>query len=132
MSGAWVGVSDQDIVSRWRPLTPEEASIVDQVIEDAQDILETEAEDAGFSPIDESNPGDARRARAYRRAVASMVIRVLKNPDGLLSETIDNYTYRRDSAVSAGVLYVADDELARLRPATTRPRRGAFSIFPRR
>jgi hypothetical protein len=132
VTGAWVDVSEQDIESRWRPLTPDEQSVVEQIIADAQDILETEAEDAGFAPVNIEDPADLRRARAYTRAVANMVIRVLKNPDGLLTETIDNYTYRRDSAVSAGILYVADDELARLRPSAARPRRGAFSIFPRR
>ena len=127
MTSPWVAVQAQDIEDRWRPLTDAETKIVDTVISDAQDIVEQEAEVAGITPV----TGDDRRSRAYKRGVASMVIRVLKNPDGILSETIDDYTYRYDQAVSTGALYVSDDELARLRPETARRARGAFSIVPR-
>lgn len=119
----WVDVEQRDVESRWRTLTPAEASIADTVIEDAQDILESAAEDLGLEFA--STP---RSERTYKRIVASMVIRVLKNPDGLLSETIDDYTYRRDSAVSAGALYASASEVDQLRAPTGRARRGAFSI----
>jgi hypothetical protein len=60
-----------------------------------------------------------------------MVVRVLHNPRGFLSEavTIDDYRreYRRDAAVSAGVLYVTDAELDALTPQSSR-RGGAFTI----
>jgi hypothetical protein len=122
---AWQIVTPADIVSRWRPLTPEEANIIASVIADAQDILEVAAEDAG---IPEVTAGDGRRVRAYVRLVATMVIRVLRNPDGFLTETIDDYTYRRDSAVSAGALYLSDDELGQLRPVGGPRRRSSFTI----
>ena len=119
----WVDVEQRDVESRWRTLTAQEASIVETVIEDAQDILESAAEDLGIEFA--STP---RSERTYKRIVASMVIRVLKNPDGLLTETIDDYTYRRDAAVSAGALYASADEVDQLRSPTGRARRGAFSI----
>lgn len=118
----WFEVTTDDIVSRFRLLKPNEEGFIDEVIADAQDILEGKAEEAGITVLASS------RQRAYVRTVASMVIRVLRNPDGYLTETIDDYTYRRDSAVSAGVLYASDDEIAGLRPAPSRRRRGAFSI----
>lgn len=121
---AWFPVVADDIVSRWRALEPDESGIVNKVIEDAQDILEDDAEAEGIS-----QPTTDRGQRAYVRAVANMVIRVLKNPDGILTETLDGYTYRRDSAVSSGALVPTDDELARLRPVVRR-RRGAFTIVP--
>lgn len=125
MSSNWGPVTPNDVVSRWRPLNSEEAAIVDAIIADSQDILETEAEDLGITaPV----PGEDRRLRTYVRIVANMVIRVLKNPDGILTETIDDYTYRRDSAISSGALYVSDDELNRLRPYRRRTR-GAFSVM---
>ncbi len=75
-------------------------------------------------------PGLADRATEseYRATAATiegdMIARVLRNPDGLLSETEGVYTYRLDRAVSSGRLAPTDDELRRLggrpllRPAT--------------
>jgi hypothetical protein len=128
---AWVDVTSEDISNRWRPLTPGEAAIIDTLIADAQDILEETLEARGLTGIP-SAPTDAERwQRAYIRVVATMVKRVLQNPEGFLSTafTIDDYRqeYRRDSAVSAGVLYVSDLELNGLIPGARR-RRGAFSI----
>ena len=46
-----------------------------------------------------------------------MVLRVLRNPNGVRQESIDDYTWIRDNAVSAGLLYVADDEVENLSPS---------------
>ena len=124
---SWQRVQQKDVVDRWRALTADEARIVDTVIRDAEDIVQAAADDAGIA---EPGSNDQRRLRAYIRVVATMVIRVLKNPDGILTETIDDYTYRRDSAVSAGALYVSDEEIEQLRPTANRRRRGAFTIVP--
>jgi len=124
----WVDVDASDIVNRWRPLTDGETAIAETLIEDAQDVLEGELERRG---ITEPPVGDDRWERSYIRVVATIVRRVLQNPEGYLSTavTIDDYKreYRRDSAVSAGVLYVSDLELNALTPASRR-KRGAFSI----
>jgi hypothetical protein len=127
MTDSWVDVDTSDVEARWRPLTDQEKQVASAIIQDAQDILETAAEAAGVAP---PNSTEERRTRSYIRVVASMAIRVLQNPDGILSETIDDYTYRRDSAVSSGALYVSDAEIDSLRPHTGRRRRGAFSIRP--
>lgn len=121
---AWVAVDNDAVAKRWRPLTSAELDIVGQIIEDAQDILEEELEEIGITgaPV----PTDERWERRYVRTVATMVKRVLQNPDALLSESIDDYEYRRDRAISAGALYLADDELAKFR----RRSRASFSITP--
>lgn len=124
---AWVSVEASDIANRWRPLTPGETGIAPTLIQDAQDILEVELEQRSILAA----PVDARWSRAYVRVVAGMVRRVLQNPEGYLSTavTIDDYRreYRRDSAVSAGVLYVSDLEVAGLIPQARR-KRGAFNV----
>ncbi|WP_181431092.1 Gp19/Gp15/Gp42 family protein [Curtobacterium sp. MCBD17_021] len=122
----WFDVDTDDIVKRWRPLEAAEAAVAEQIIEDAQDIYESAVEAAGIAA---PAPDDERRERAYVRAVAYMVIRVFKNPDGILTETLDGYTYRRDSAVSTGMLQPTAEEIDQLRPVV-RPRRGAFTIRP--
>ena len=120
----WPDVQEADIVSRFRALDTDEQSVVKTMIEDAQDIVEDAAEAAGIP-----EPTTDRGERSFKRIVAAVVIRVLRNPEGYLTETLDDYTYRRDSAVSAGVLYVSDAEVEQLRPAARR-RRSAFTIVP--
>jgi len=52
--------------------------------------------------------------------VVAMTLRVLGNPEGKKQEAIDDYSWTRDAAVSAGALYVTDAELASLAaPRTT-------------
>ena len=117
-----------DVANRWRPLTPGETAIIDTLIADAQDILQDELEARGL----DKTPDDARWSRSFIRTVANMVKRVLQNPEGYLSTafTIDDYReeYRRDSAVSAGALYVTDAEALGLMPIA-RKARGAFTII---
>jgi hypothetical protein len=47
--------------------------------------------------------------------VTAMTLRVLGNPQGKRQESIDDYSWTRDNAVSAGLLYVSDDELNMLK-----------------
>lgn len=122
--GMWMNIAPADITARFRPLTPEETAIVQEIITDAQDMVTAALEDAGW----DAAPVDDRRERAFVRAVAYAVIRIFQNPDGILTETIDGYTYRRDSAVSTGRLYIHPDDFAALKPAGVRRRRGAFTI----
>lgn len=54
-----------------------------------------------------------------------VVARAYRNPGGYSSETVDDYTYRRETATrAAGVYLTADEraELAALNPAAPRPR----------
>jgi len=51
-----------------------------------------------------------------------MVLRVVSNPRGLRSMSVDDFQATIDSALSAGRLYVSDSEVAMLAPATQRPR----------
>jgi hypothetical protein len=60
--------------------------------------------------------------------VCAMVMRVFNNPNGLLEEGVDDYTSRRDSTTSSGVLYATDEELALL--AESGSSANAFTISP--
>jgi hypothetical protein len=127
VNGPWQAVSVADVQDRWRILDADERTIAPTLIADAQDMVETAAEAVGTSA--DTVAGSERLQRAYVRVVASMVGRVLKNPDGLLTESEDAYTYRRDRAVSAGALYLSPEEIASLTPSTRR-RGGAFTVTP--
>lgn len=66
-----------------------------------------------------------------RGVLVDAVLRVLRNPDGKVSETIDDYTYRRSDTVADGSLYLTDDEWALLEPALSGASSGgAFTIRP--
>jgi hypothetical protein len=61
----------------------------------------------------------------------SMVLRVLANPDGMLEESINggDYTRRLDAAISAGALYLSDQERGLL-AGSVGSSQGAFTIRP--
>lgn len=52
------------------------------------------------------------RARAVALEAAA---RAYRNPEGATSETIDDYTFRRDGATSSGGVYLTPSEMALLR-----------------
>ncbi|QJU54339.1 Gp19/Gp15/Gp42 family protein [Herbiconiux sp. KACC 21604] len=121
----WVPVAKKDITDRWRELTAAELSIIDTLILDAQDELEDDIEAAGYLPIDWT---DEKKARRYKRTVAAMVKRLLLNPEGFLSETVEGeYSYRRAEVLASGALAATELELAKFAPHR-RPRRGSFTI----
>ena len=62
------------------------------------------------------------------RVLAWMVVRVLKNPEGYDSETIDDWTGRRNALVASGALHVTDDELADLIPRRVKPSRSSIRL----
>lgn len=124
---AWVDVTKDDIVKRWKPLTPAQEVIAATRLPDATNLIELALEDRGIREA----PTDERWQRLYAATAADMVIRYMQNPDGILSEavTLDDFREerRRDSTTSTGRVYLSLDELAALIPRRKR-RRGAFSI----
>lgn len=98
-----------DLTERsFRPLSEAERQVGSVMLDDAWSLILTHRPHAADRIAE-----DAYRALVVQIQCA-MVLRVIKNPDGYLSEQIDDYQYRRDSAVSAGNLYVSDAELALL------------------
>ncbi len=59
--------------------------------------------------------------------VANAVIRKVRNPDGKVSEAIDDYNYRYNENARKGDLFFTDEEWALLVPAATS---GAFTVTP--
>lgn len=95
-----------DVESRWRTLTSAEQALADVLLEDSWLELTSRLPtlsarmDAGsiMSPL-------------VVRVLATMVLRVMRNPDGKVQESIDDYAYRRADAVADGVLYPTSSEL---------------------
>jgi len=104
-----------DIEERFRPLTAAETVNAVAYLDDAWWML------TGRLPALEANitAGTVKVGNVVR-VVSAMVIRILRNPDGKLEESIDDYRYRRDALISSGSLHVTGDELADLTPGAGR------------
>jgi hypothetical protein len=129
----WPVVEPQDVADRWRPLTPAEETVAATRIKDAEAELREQLRLRGLTApptFDTTGESDDWEQR-YVSTVADSVRRFLANTEGVLEETerLDDWsrTIRRDSAVSAGLIYVDDAAVDRLVP-TRRRRRGAFTI----
>ncbi|MGN6245117.1 MAG: Gp19/Gp15/Gp42 family protein [Motilibacteraceae bacterium] len=127
MAGNPAAVSD--LVRRWRPLSDSEQIIAASLLDDAWQILLSRVAllQSRLDPADTATTVklDPKLVVAVETA---MVLRVLRNPDGKRQESIDDYSWTRDNAVSAGLLYATDDELAMLAPAGAST--NAFTITP--
>ena len=78
-----------------------------------------------------ATPVDEKFKRLVVQVQAAMVLRVLKNPDGVLETSIDDYRRRLDSAISSGALYLTDAERQMLsQRADDATSSNAFSIRP--
>lgn len=76
-------------------------------IDEAELILERRLGDlAAWADADATG----LRARAVQRVVTRMVRRVMRNPEGMTSETEGDYSYRLDPRVASGSVWVTDDD----------------------
>ncbi len=100
-----------DVEARWRSLTVDEQVNAEAFLVDAWALLTSRR------PTLEADilAGTVTTSNAVRVVVA-MVLRVMRNPDGKRSESIDDYSYTRDDQVSGGLLHVTAVELADLTP----------------
>jgi hypothetical protein len=102
-----------------RPLTAEERTLAGTLLEDVEAIIRGRVGDL-----------DERVCEANYRALLVMVesnavLRVIRNPTGVRSETEGNYSYQLSAAVASGHLFVGGTEWAQLGAGG-----GAFTITP--
>lgn len=102
-----------DVAARWRPLTDAESTVADTLLEDAWRMLGRDYKAAAGTSLDDAMTADPDLSPEVVRILANAVMRVLKNPDGLSQEQIDDYSYQRNGA-SSGELFIDTDDLAAL------------------
>ena len=110
-----------------RVLTTQELAVGAVLLGDAWSILKTRV--TGLEARESALPADLALRALIVQVQVAMVLRVLYNPEGKLSETQDDYSYRLDSATSTGSLYVSDAEIALL-GANDSASDGAWTIKP--
>jgi hypothetical protein len=106
-----------DLEHRWRPLVGQEQVNAAAYLTDAWVLLLSKRPtlEADMTALTVSSGNVVR-------VVCAMVLRLLKNPDGKRSESIDDYRYERHELVSSGALHVTGDELADVTPGRRRTR----------
>ena len=104
-----------DVEARWRTLSDQESINASAFLDDAWAYL------IDRLPLLEANmtAGTVSSANVVR-VVCAMVLRLLKNPNGYDSESIDDYTYRRNAIMAPGLLMATPDELADITPGRKR------------
>jgi hypothetical protein len=112
-----------DLEARWRSLSSGEISTAQAFLDDAWEELISRV-----PSVEDRLADETLRPGLVVKVVTAMVLRVLRNPDGKASEGIDDYQYTRDRALSAGLLYASDEEVALLSPVGAST--SAFTITP--
>lgn len=114
-----------DLEARWRILSDAETITAEAVLDDAWALLKSK-----IPGLDEAASGDVDLSANVVRVESQMVLRVLKNPDGIKTTTVSiddaSRTITRDGNTSTG-LYVTDEELGSL---SAEGEAGAFTIRP--
>lgn len=110
-----------DVEGMFRALTTEESAVVPNW------LRYLSAQVRGKVPaVDERMASDEDYADLVVGTVASAVVRVLRNPNGWRQYSVDDASFTRDQVVSAGLLYLTDDEIGQLREGTGLP--GAYVV----
>jgi hypothetical protein len=116
-------VTPDDIEARWRPLTSDETTVATTLLADAEALLDNALPGLAAAVDDETVS-----LTIVTAVIVAMVVRVLRNPDGVKSETIGDYSYVRDSSDSG--LLLLESDLSPLTTALGALSGGGFTIRP--
>lgn len=112
-----------DLEARWRPLSDAEKTVAEALLGDAWAII------LNRFPDMEDRLSESGSFAILEAVECAMVLRVLRNPDGKVQESIDDYAWTRDRSVSAGELYLSEREETLLSPGGAAGNQ-AFSVMP--
>lgn len=106
-----------------RPITdPNEVAQVDAWLEDIEALILARIPD-----LTDLVAAGTPTVQAVVMVESNAVIRKLKNPDGKVSEGVDDYNYRLNENARKGELFLTDDEWELLEPGVVS---SAFSTRP--
>ena len=115
-----------DLEARWRPLTAAEGLIAPAWLDTASAIVRQRTNADALLADSDFTTLYPDYETVVVGVVADMVLRVLKNPNGYRQVMSGDVSATRDAAISSGLLYLGDDEVARL--SDPRTPQGAFTI----
>jgi hypothetical protein len=91
-----------DIEARFRTLTDAEENTAQALIDDAWAVLLMMVPD-----IEDRMTAGTTSTEAVVFVMSAMVLRVLRNPNGVRSWSVDDYSETRDNSLAAGSLYAS-------------------------
>ncbi|MBQ1047857.1 hypothetical protein KBX50_05210 [Micromonospora sp. C51] len=103
-----------EVAELFGTMTPAQETLTAALLRRASEMLRARFPDLTDRVADGSIPADAPAM-----AVINMVLRVLRNPDGLRAETTGPFSRTYDTTVAAGLLVISDSEMALMAPAGT-------------
>lgn len=109
-----------DDVAAQQPLTSAQEGLAAHLVRAGSELLRLRARQAG-QDLDADLAAGRITAETAALTVANMVLRVLRNPNGLRSETTGPFSRTYDTTAAAGLLVVTDYDLAAVTPAEVVP-----------
>lgn len=103
-----------DVAAQYGSMTPAEESLAGWLLRAASNMIR-----ARQPNIDQQISAGLVSGDMAALAVTNMVLRVLRNPGGLRSETVGPFSRSYDTTTAAGLLVLTNDELALLSPSGT-------------
>lgn len=116
-----------DVVARWRPLNARQTRVASTKLADVERRIRKRMVAAG-KDFDALIASDDDFKADVIEVEAEAVARILRNPDGLRQEGLENYQSVRDKSISDGQLRVTAEEWAQLGLAPSSSKGKAFSI----
>lgn len=107
-----------DLAKPTRPILPEDEAWINGKIFEAEVLLESRAGDLDRWVA--SRPDADKARKTVVMVVNRMIERVVKNPDGLFTESDGNYSYGRDKSLGSGEVYASARDYALLGVGTRR------------
>ena len=100
-----------DVTAQYGSLTATQESLVGWLLRTASNMIRAR------QPLIDQHISEGKVSRDMAAlAVTHMVLRVLRNPEGLRSETVGPFSRAYDTSVAAGLLVITDDDLDILSP----------------
>jgi hypothetical protein len=109
-----------DVAAQFGTLTTAQEGLTAHLVRAGSDLLRLRARQAG-QDVDVDLAAGRITAEMAALTVANMVLRVLRNPKGLRSETVGPFSRTFDTTAAAGLLVVTDYDLAAITPAAVVP-----------
>lgn len=107
--GEFAGISDVELA--WNQSVPDGiADHVDYLIDKAERLVRDKV-----PTLDARITAEKLTPGTVGDVVVDMVVRLLRNPEGLSSESAGDYSYQRNQATGEGRLFMRPDEIVRLR-----------------
>lgn len=110
-----------DVAAQFGTMTGAQESLTGWLVRAASKMVR-----ARFPLIDSQIVAGALDPDVVALVVVNMVLRVLRNPNGLRAESIGPFSRTYDTSVAAGLLAFTDDELNMLVPVAVAARRSAI------